>query len=149
MPRPSRYTTEIRDAIITALAASACYRDAVAAAGLPWGTWTSWLHRHKADGGHPDPDIAALIREARKVKAKAKVATTAAVRIAAQSDWRAGVELLRLEREAAYMSARTRLVIAEAKLAKIKLRDAEKGERAPVVVIELPASLARPREEPK
>ncbi len=83
----------MREAIINALLAGNTYRDACEAAGIPWSTWRDWSRQHR-EGGHPDPDVDALIAEARIAYAKASTAITAQVRIAGAKDWRASAFLL-------------------------------------------------------
>ena len=83
----------MRAAIINALLAGNTYRDACEAAGIPWSTWRDWSRQHR-EGGHPDPDVDALIAEARIAYAKASTAITAQVRIAGAKDWRASAFLL-------------------------------------------------------
>lgn len=83
----------MRAAIVNALLAGNTYRDACEAAGIPWSTWRDWSRQHR-EGGHPDPDVDALIAEARIAYAKASTAITAQVRIAGAKDWRASAFLL-------------------------------------------------------
>ncbi len=93
MPRPVAFRKTMREAIINALLAGNTYRDACEAAGIPWSTWRDWSRQHR-EGGHPDPDVDALIAEARIAYAKASTAITAQVRIAGAKDWRASAFLL-------------------------------------------------------
>ena len=93
MPRPVAFRKTMREAIINALLAGNTYRDACEAAGIPWSTWRDWSRQHR-EGGHPDPDVDALIAEARVAYAKASTAITAQVRIAGAKDWRASAFLL-------------------------------------------------------
>ena len=93
MPRPVAFRRTMREAIINALLAGNTYRDACEAAGIPWSTWRDWSRQHR-EGGHPDPDVDALIAEARIAYAKASTAITAQVRIAGAKDWRASAFLL-------------------------------------------------------
>ena len=93
MPRPVAFRKTMRESIINALLAGNTYRDACEAAGIPWSTWRDWSRQHR-EGGHPDPDVDALIAEARIAYAKASTAITAQVRIAGAKDWRASAFLL-------------------------------------------------------
>ena len=93
MPRPVAFRKTMREAIINALLAGNTYRDACESAGIPWSTWRDWSRQHR-EGGHPDPDVDALIAEARIAYAKASTAITAQVRIAGAKDWRASAFLL-------------------------------------------------------
>lgn len=93
MPRPVAFRKTMRESIINALLAGNTYRDACEAAGIPWSTWRDWSRQHR-EGGHPDPDVDALIAEARVAYAKASTAITAQVRIAGAKDWRASAFLL-------------------------------------------------------
>mgnify|MGYP006350769045 CR=1 FL=1 len=93
MPRPIAFRKTMREAIINALLAGNTDRDACEAAGIPWSTWRDWSRQHR-EGGHPDPDVDALIAEARVAYAKASTAITAQVRIAGAKDWRASAFLL-------------------------------------------------------
>lgn len=93
MPRPVAFRKTMREAIINALLAGNTYRDACEAAGIPWSTWRDWSRQHR-EGGHTDPDVDALIAEARIAYAKASTAITAQVRIAGAKDWRASAFLL-------------------------------------------------------
>lgn len=93
MPRPVAFRATMRELILNALLAGNTYRDACEAAGIPWSTWRDWSRAHR-EGGHPDPDVDALIAEARIAYAKASTAITAQVRIAGAKDWRASAFLL-------------------------------------------------------
>ena len=83
----------MREAVLNALLAGSTYRDATAAAGIPWRTWCQWS-RAVREETCPDPDVEALVIEARAAYAKASNAITAQVRIAGAKDWRAAAFLL-------------------------------------------------------
>lgn len=93
MPARVAFRAEMRATLLQSLAAGATYRDATAAAGIPWRTWCDWSKAHSA-GGHSDPDVDSLVADARKAYAKASVAMTATVSVASKKDWRAAAFVL-------------------------------------------------------
>jgi len=93
VPRPVAYRPPMRRTVIDSLLAGASYREAAGSASIPWRTWCDWTKQHLS-GGHSDPDVDALIAEARASYAKASTAITAQVRIAGAKDWRAAAFLL-------------------------------------------------------
>ncbi|HEX4933526.1 MAG TPA: hypothetical protein VFV33_10135, partial [Gemmatimonadaceae bacterium] len=123
------------------------FRDACTAAGLHWNQWKRWRKAVEDGDGHDDPDVVALVRDAREAHSMATVEMLATIKTHAPEDWKSAAWLVEYRNGAATRRAEQRRAHHEARLAKAKADDAAKGERAPVVVIELPASLARPREE--
>lgn len=93
MAPPVAFRNEMRPKILKALAGASTYRDACAVAGIPWATWKSWTKQH-LEGGHTDPDVDALIRDARKAYSEATNKITEQVRVAAAKDWKAAAFLL-------------------------------------------------------
>lgn len=93
MSPPAAFKPKMRDDVMNALLAGSTYRDACAAAGIPWNTWLKWCRAVKA-GGHSDPDVDALVRNARQAYALATNSITAQIRVAANADWRAAAFLL-------------------------------------------------------
>lgn len=88
MPRPVAFRPEMRDTVVTALLNGSTYRAACEAAGIPWSTWKDWSRAHR-EGGHPDPDVDALVSAAREAYGRATNELSASVRTAAADDWRA------------------------------------------------------------
>ncbi len=93
MPRPVAFRAPMRAVILRALSKGSSYRDACESAGIPWDTWKGWTRLHLA-GGHPDPDVDALIGAARATYAKASNDITAQVHAASAKDWKAAAFLL-------------------------------------------------------
>jgi len=83
----------MRVPMLEALAAGATYRDACGKVGIPWQTWCGWC-REVRDGACNDPDVEALVVDARKTYAGATVSLTATVRVASQKDWKAAAFLM-------------------------------------------------------
>ena len=95
MPRPVAFRPEMRADVLNALHAGATYRDACESAGIPWRTWCDWSKAHRErEGGHPDPDVDALVADARIAYAKASTSMVAQVRVSSKKDWRAAAWLL-------------------------------------------------------
>ena len=133
MPRPVAFRKTMREAIINALLAGNTYRDACEAAGIPWSTWRDWSRQHR-EGGHPDPDVDALIAEARIAYAKASTAITAQVRIAGAKDWRASAFLLQHRQGDPKARHDTRRARYEAEIARARAD----GTHVDRVVVEAP-----------
>lgn len=138
-----------REKMLAALKSGATFRDACESAGLHWTTWKRWRKAVEDGDGHDDPDVTALVRDAREAHSAATVAMMDAIVTQAPADWKAAAWIVEYRKGAAKRRAEQRRAHHEARMAKARADEAVKGERAPVVVIELPASLARPREEPK
>lgn len=144
MPHPHVITTDRRDKMLAALRGGALYRDAAEAAGIPWSTWTDWSRAvRKGECNHPD--VIELVGAARVAYRGTNTGLTATVAKAAAKDWRAAAWLLEHRQGDAAAKSKRRLARLEADLAALALKSRQGG--APTtVVIELPASLARPRE---
>jgi len=145
MPARVAFRPAMREAVINALLAGSTYRAACEAAGIPWATWCGWLREHRA-GGHSDPDVDGLVAAAREAYAKATNAITAQVRVAGAKDWRAAAFLLEHRQGDPKARHDERRARHDARLTKAAADKAAAGVSQPVVVIELPASLVRPRE---
>ncbi len=145
MPARVAFRPSMREAVINALLAGSTYRAACEAAGIPWATWCGWLREHRA-GGHSDPDVDGLVAAAREAYAKATNAITAQVRVAGAKDWRAAAFLLEHRQGDPKARHDERRARHDARLTKVAADKAAAGVNQPVVVIELPASLVRPRE---
>ena len=83
----------MRSDVLAALGAGATYRDAAQAAGIPWRTWCDWSKAVR-EGVCNDPDVEALVLEARAIYAKASNGMVARVNLASAKDWRAAAWLL-------------------------------------------------------
>jgi hypothetical protein len=145
MGRAHAITREKRDQMLAALRAGALYRDAAESAGIPWRTWMDWS-RSVREGACTNDDVRELVERARSAYAGANVGLAATVSKAAQKDWRAAAWQLdhrRGDPKARHDAKRARW---EARLTKAEVAKAESQSQQPVVVIELPASLVKPRE---
>lgn len=145
MPRAHAITREKRDLLLNALRAGALYRDAAEAAGIPWRTWMDWS-KSVREGTCTNDDVRDLVERAREAYAAANVGLAATVSKAATQDWRAAAWQLdhrRGDPKARHDARRARW---EADIAKAEADKAAAGQQTPTVVIELPASLVRPRE---
>jgi hypothetical protein len=98
------------------------------------------------EGACTNDDVRELVERAREAYAAANVGLAATVSKAAQKDWRAAAWQLdhrRGDPKARHDARRARW---EADIAKAEADKAAAGQQTPTVVIELPASLVRPRE---
>jgi hypothetical protein len=144
MPRRFAITPDRRDKLLNALRAGALYRDAAEAAGIPWSTWTDWS-RGVRSGECNDDDVIELVAAAREAYHAANTGLTSVLAKASAKDWRAALALLQHRQGDPHAQSKRRLDRLQADLAELQLLDRRKGGSA-TVVIELPASLARPRE---
>lgn len=145
MPRPHAITAAKRDKMLLSLRGGALYRDAAEAAGIPWRTWVRWCRSVREDECD-NPDVIELVSAARSAYHATNVGLSAAVAKAAAKDWRAAAWALEHRRgdpKARHDQKRARY---EAAAAKAKADAEASGKGPPTVVVELPASLARPRE---
>lgn len=82
-----------RAPLLEALAQGSTYRAACGAAGIAWATWMRWCAQVRA-GECADPDVAALVSDARKTFEAANVALATTIRTASAEDWKAAAWLL-------------------------------------------------------
>lgn len=137
-----------REVMVQRLRGGSTFRDACTLAGIPWRTWKDWRRAVEVEGRHlDDPDAEALVLAAREAHSAATADLMAHVVVAAPADWKAAAWAVEYRQGSAKRAADQRRAHHEARLAKAKADEAAKGGgAAPTVVIELPASLARPRE---
>ncbi len=137
-----------REVMIVRLRSGSTFRDACALAGIEWRKWKRWRKAVEVEGKHlDDPDAEALVVAAREAHSAATADLMAHVTAAAPADWKAAAWAVEYRQGSARRAADQRRAYHEARLAKAKADEAAKGGAgAPVVVIELPATLARPRE---
>lgn len=87
-PKPYAVNGTMRAPLLDALATGSTYRTAAGAAGIPWRTWCTWLQ--KVDAGEcTDPDVVALVTDARLAYERASVTYHRAISTAAVDDWKA------------------------------------------------------------
>lgn len=86
-------TREKRDKMLLALRGAAYYRDAAEAAGIPWRTWMDWCKAVDRETCE-DPDVIALVHEARIAYHSASTGMMATVAVATKKDWRAAAWLM-------------------------------------------------------
>lgn len=86
------YDPAMDEKVIGALRAMCTYREATAAAGIPWRTWVHWCRGVREDNAIPA--VTRLVTEARKAYAQASVAASARVSLAGREDWKAAAWLL-------------------------------------------------------
>lgn len=142
MPRATAFRASHRG-IIEKLLASATYRDACAAVGIPWQTWMEWCRAVK-EGRCNDPDVEALVNDARQAYGAASVGLMAQVKIASAKDWKAAAWLLDHRRGDPKAASDARRARHEAAAASDR-----SGQGTTADVVYVPAVLATPRTEPK
>lgn len=137
-----------REVMLKRLREGSTFRDACTLGGVGWREWKRWRKIVEVEGGTTgDPDKDALVRDARAAHSAATADLMANVTAAAPADWKAAAWAVEYRHGSARRAADQRRAHHEARLAKAKADEAAKGGAgAPVVVIELPATLARPRE---
>jgi hypothetical protein len=106
-----------RDGMLRALRGGALYRDAAEAAGIPWRTWMDWCAAVR-DDACSDPDVVALVTEARIAYHATNTGLTAAVAKAGMKDWRAAAWLSEHRQGAPKAAADARRAQHEATIAK-------------------------------
>ena len=79
--------------MLDALSQGSTYRAACGAAGISWPTWMRWSREVRA-GECDDPDVAALVADARRTFESANVQLAASIRVASAEDWKAAAWLL-------------------------------------------------------
>ena len=79
--------------MLDALSHGSTYRSACGAAGIPWSTWMDWS-RDVRNGSCDDPDVEALVIDARKAFEAANVALASSIHVATADDWKAAAWLL-------------------------------------------------------
>jgi len=83
----------MRATMLDALSHGSTYRAACGAAGIPWSTWMDWS-RDVRNGECDDPDVEALVIDARKAFEAANVALATSIHVATADDWKAAAWLL-------------------------------------------------------
>jgi len=91
--KPFAYREEMRATMLGALSQGSTYRAAAGAAGIPWQTWMGWS-RLVREGACPDPDVEALVLDARQTFEAANVALATNINVASLEDWKAAAWLL-------------------------------------------------------
>ena len=92
-PNARAFRSEMRPVVLDALAKGSTYRAACGAAGIPWATWMRWS-RDVRNGACDDPDVEALVIDARKAFEAANVALASSIHVATADDWKAAAWLL-------------------------------------------------------
>ena len=92
-PNARAFRDEMRTVVLDALANGSTYRAACGAAGIPWATWMRWSREARA-GECDDPDVEALVIDARKAFEAANVALASSIHVATADDWKAAAWLL-------------------------------------------------------
>ena len=92
-PNARAFRSEMRPVVLDALANGSTYRAACGAAGIPWATWMRWSREVRA-GECDDPDVEALVIDARKAFEAANVALASSIHVATADDWKAAAWLL-------------------------------------------------------
>jgi hypothetical protein len=92
-PNARAFRDEMRPVVLDALAKGSTYRAACGAAGIPWATWMRWSREVRA-GECDDPDVEALVIDARKAFEAANVALASSIHVATADDWKAAAWLL-------------------------------------------------------
>ena len=93
VPNARAFRSEMRPVVLDALANGSTYRAACGAAGIPWATWMRWSREVRA-GECDDPDVEALVIDARKAFEAANVALATSIHVATADDWKAAAWLL-------------------------------------------------------
>jgi hypothetical protein len=133
--------------MITRLRQGSTFRDACALAGVGWREWKRWRKVVEVENGTTgDPDKDSLVKDAREAHSAATADLMAAVVAQAPDDWKAAAWAVEYRQGSAKRAADQRRAHHEARIAKAKADAEASGKGPPTVVIELPASLARPRE---
>lgn len=92
MARPSKFTTEVTETILKALAYGATYKDASEAAGVDYMTFRTWMERGEA-GKKPFNEFFEAVR---RTEAEARLKYLSTIADAARTgDWRAALEYLK------------------------------------------------------
>ena len=93
VPNARAFRSEMRATMLDALSHGSTYRAACGAAGIPWSTWMDWS-RDVRSGACDDPDVEALVIDARKAFEAANVALATSIHVATADDWKAAAWLL-------------------------------------------------------
>jgi hypothetical protein len=129
------------------LRAGSAFRDACALAGIDWRQWKRWRKVVEDDNGTTgDPDRDALVRDAREAHSAATADLMAHITAAAPADWKAAAWAVEYRQTSSLRASQQRRAYHEARLSKAEADKACAGQQTPTIVIELPASLVRPRE---
>ena len=91
--RAFAFRDEMRATMLDALSHGSTDRAACGAAGIPWSTWMGWS-RDVRNGACDDPDVEALVLDARKAFEAANVALASSIHTATADDWKAAAWLL-------------------------------------------------------
>lgn len=140
-------TREKRDKMLAALRTGALYRDAAQAAGINWATWMDWT-RTVREGTCTSEDVIDLVTRARATYARTNVELHTVITKAAVKDWKAAAWQLQHRQGDPKARHDAKRAQWEAEYTKQRAEEAAKGGTSNTVVIELPASLAKPREAP-
>ena len=92
-PNARHLTDAQRRTLLDALKSGSTYRAACGAAGISWPTWMRWSREVRA-GECADPDVEALVTDARTTYEAANVALAASINLAGVEDWKAAAWLL-------------------------------------------------------
>lgn len=139
--------TRAREVLLTRLRGGSSFRDACALAGINWREWKRWRKAVEVDGASTgDPDRDALVRDAREAHSAATADLMAHITAAAPDDWKAAAWAVEYRQSSALRASQQRRAYHEARISKAEADKAAAGQQTPTVVIELPASLVRPRE---
>lgn len=133
--------------MLSRLRAGSTFRDACALAGINWSVWKRWRKAVEVEGKHLDnPDAEALVIAAREAHSAATADLMAHITAAAPEDWKAAAWAVEYRQSSALRASQQRRAYHEARISKAEADKAAAGQQTPTVVIELPASLVRPRE---
>lgn len=139
-------TREKRDKMMAALRAGALYRDAALAAGIGWSTWMNWT-RDVREGTCTSEEVIDLVTRARATYARTNVDLHTVISKAAAKDWKAAAWQLQHRQGDPKARHDAKRAQWEAEWSKARAEEAGKGVQTPVVVVELPESLLKPRED--
>ena len=136
-----------REVMLKRLRGGATFRDACASARIDWREWKRWRRIVEDERGTTgDPDKDALVMDARAAHSDATCDMLEGITAKAPDDWKAAAWLVEYRAEAAMRRHQQSRAYHEARIAKAKADAESSGKGPPTVVIELPSSLARPRE---
>ncbi len=93
MARPTKFSSEVQDAIIKALSLGATYKDAAEAAGISYDTFNEWM---KVGRSAKSGKFYQFFKSVRRAEAMARLKYLSVIAEAAQNgDWRAALEFLK------------------------------------------------------
>lgn len=132
------YTPKIHSTLVTALRAGSTWRDACEVAGISWQTWCYWRRGEK---GGEDERVKSLVADATLAHGIATQSLVAAVKVAAQSDWKAAMALVEFRAGSKRRAADASRAYWQARLAKRLCLAAEAGVAEGRPVVQLLAEL--------